>query len=250
MKQISVNEAREVFFASDVKYVSQEQTSIYYDNFSGELDVFAYTTCSCLVVKTNSDWHIHALCAESDVCSAIKKVKEIMNLDSEKLMVLTWDSVPKELTDNRGAYKFARGYLPYTDQSIRRLTLDDSEQIAACCSPDSEDNMIGKHLANEFLLYYKDFFNDPNIINLGLFENNAMVGFAQAFPQKELRLSTINIFVNRAHRKKGYAKRLLSAICATDEGAVYCYSCVKTNTASVNTAKSCGFEFKGAYLLV
>lgn len=250
MKQISVNEAREMFFSSDAKYVSQEQSSIYYDNFSGELDISAYTTCGCLVVKTNYDWHIHAIGLESDVLYAIEKVREVMDLHSEKLMILTLGNIPEELADKIGAYKFARGYLPYTDQSVRHLALDDSDQIQKCCSLDPEDNHIGKNIANEFLTYHKEFLNNRDITNLGLFENNALVGFAQAFSEKELGLSTINIFVNRAHRKKGYAKRLLSAICATSEDTMYCYSCVKTNIASVNTAKSCGFEFKGAYLFI
>ena len=173
-----------------------------------------------------------------------------MDLDTEKLMVLTWNSIPDELTDKRGAFKFVRGYLPYSDQSIRELTIDDYDQVQECCSYDAMDNQTGKNLSNEFLTYYNDFINDVNVINLGLFIDNNLVGFVQSFLQKGLDISTINIYVNRAQREKGYAKRLLSAICATSENMIYCYSCVKTNIASINTAKSCGFQFKGAYLFI
>ena len=249
MRKISISEARELFFSSDAKYVSQEQASIYYDNFSGRLDVSTYITCGCLVVKSDSDWHIHALSKESDVVSAINEVKNNMG-QSEKLMVLTWDNIPKELEEYRGAYKFARGYNPYTDDSIRPLTTDDCSEIERCCSPDVDDNQIGKNIAGEFLAYHKDMLSDPYIINLGLFKGNSLIGFVQAFKQKELDLSTINIFVNRAHRKNGYAKRLLSTICATSKDTIYCYSCVKTNTASINTAKACGFQFMGYYLFI
>ena len=250
MKPISLNEAKDLFFASDAKYVSQEQASIYYDNFSGKAHLDIYVTHDCLVVKSDSDWHIHAIRTESDVLAAIDKVKGIMNFDSEHLMVLTWNQIPEELADCRGAYKFARGYLPYQDQSIRSLTTADAEQIKKCCALDPEDTPIGKHIAEEFLTYYNDLLIDPYVTTLGLFEKNNLVGFVQAFQQKELDFATINIYINKSYRKKGYAKRLLSALCATSENIVYCYSCVKTNTASINTAKSCGFQFKGAYLSI
>ena len=250
MKQISINEAKELLFSSDAKYVSQEQSSIYYDNFSGRAPVDTYMACECLVVKSGSDWHIHAVCNESDIPSAIKEVNKFMDPNADKLMVLTLNTIPEELTDKRGAYKFARGYLPYIDPSVRELTTDDYEQVKNCCLFDSEDNQIGKNIANDFVTYYNDFMNDDNTINLGLFEGDSLVGFVQSFLQNDLGISTVNIFVKREHRKKGYAKRLLSAVCATSENTMYCYSCKKTNFASINTARSCGFEFKGAYLFI
>ena len=250
MRQITVNEAKELLFSSDAKYVSQEQSSIYYDNFSGRAPVDTYMTCGCLVVKSGSDWHIHAVSNKSDVSSAIQEVNKVIDKSTDKLMVLTLDRIPDELTDKRGAYKFARGYLPYSDSDIRELMAEDYEQIKHCCLCDPEDNQIGKNIANDFITYYKDFVNDDNTTNLGLFEEGDLVGFVQSFKQNDLGISTVNIFVKRKYRQKGYAKRLLSAVCATSEKTMYCYSCVKTNNASINTAKSCGFEFKGAYLFI
>lgn len=250
MKQILINEAKELLFSCDAKYVSQEQSSIYYDNFSGRIKVDTYISCDCLVIKSDHDWHIHALSANSNISSAIKEVKEIMNTNSEKLMVLTWDNIPDELSDNRGAYKFARYYEPYADNCICELKMINFEQVKECCLYDPEDTPIGHNIANDFLTYYTDFINNPNTINLGLFEDNSLVGFVQSFEQKDLGLSTVNIYVKRSYRNTGYAKRLLSSICATSKNTVYCYSCVKRNVASINTAKSCGFKFKGAYLFL
>jgi RimJ/RimL family protein N-acetyltransferase len=62
-------------------------------------------------------------------------------------------------------------------------------------------------------------------------------------------ITPINIFVKRASRGQGYAKRLLNAFCARP-GTVYCYSCVKSNLASYRTALSCGFRKVGEYLLI
>ena len=250
MEKIALTEARELFFSSEAQYVSQEQSYIYYDDFSGEVALDIYMAYGCLVVKNDSDWHIHAISVESDISFAIKEVSEFMNSDTEHLMVLTWNNIPKELKDKRGAYKLAREYLPYSDQSIRQLTIDDYECVKKCCSYETDDNQIGQDIAKEFLTYYTDYMNDTHTVNLGLFIDNSLVGFVQSFEQKNQRISTINIYVSRMQRKKGYAKRLLSAICATNENMIYCYSCVKNNIASFNTAKSCGFQFKGAYLFI
>jgi len=249
MKRISVNEAKELLFSCDAKYVSQEQSSIYYDNFSGRIKIDTYICCDCLIVKCDNDWHIHALSSKADILSAIQKVKGFMD-PADKLMVLTLNNIPDELNDNHGAYKFARRYKPYIDDSVRELTMEDFCLVQDCCSHDPDDNQIGQSIAKDFLTYYNDFINDPNATNLGIFEENGLVGFVQSFEQKELGLATVNIYVNRKHRSKGYAKRLLSAICAASEKTVYCYSCVKRNVASVNTAKSCGFQFMGAYLFI
>ncbi len=249
MKKITLNEARKLFLSSDAKYVSQEQSVIYYHNFSGDLEISTYTSFKCLVVKSGSYWHIHALSKESDIISAMDDVKNSMG-QTEKLMVFTWDNIPNELDEYGGSYKFARGYKPYIDDMIRPITMEDCAKIEKCCSPDAEDNQVGQALSSEFLACYKDALKNPCAVTLGIFEGDEMAGFIQAFEQDGLGLSIINLFVNRAYRKKGYAKRLLSAICATSEDLIYCYSCVKTNTASANTAKACGFEFKGAYLFV
>ena len=250
MKSVSIEDARKLFFASDAKYVSQEQTSVYYDNFSGQIEIFPYVSHGCLVVKTGPIWHIHALSAEADLITAIDDVKENYDKNSEKIMVCTWNNVPEELKDNAGAYKFVRAYRPYNDGAIRTLTIADEKNIENCCAYDPEDNRFGKDISESFIAHFKDYFDDPDVVNLGLFENNALVGFVQSFSDNYLGLSTINIFVKRGYRKNGYAGRLVAAICAVSKNTMYCYSCVKTNIASVNTAKSCGFKFRGAYLFV
>ena len=250
MNKISIDEAKNIIYASEAKYVAQEQITIYYDNFSGLIDIDTYYTNECLVVKNNTIWHIHALNEKSDIISAIHTVKMLISADSEMLMVFTWNCVPEELANKNGSFKFARGYMAYDDSSVRNLTIEDAKYIEECCEIDSEDNNIGKDISEEFLLNYKNYINDSKVVNLGLFENGVLIGFAQSFLEDDLKLSTINIFVNRKYRNKGYAKRLLSSVCATEKDVIYCYSCVKSNIASVNTAKACGFKFKGAYLLI
>jgi len=250
MKRISISEAKELLFSCDAKYVSQEQASVYYDNFSERIKLDTYVSHCCLIVKCDNDWHIHALSGESDIISAIQKVRDNMDPCTDRIMVLTWKSIPNELNDKKGAYKLARCYKPYSDDSIRKVTAEDLSHIQICCAFDPDDNQIGQTIARDFLTCYNDFTNDSCVTNLGLFEDNSLVGFVQSFEQKELGISTVNIYVNRSYRNKGYAKRLLSAICAISENTVYCYSCVKRNVASVNTARSCGFQFMGAYLFI
>ena len=100
-----------------------------------------------------------------------------MASDTENLMVLTWNNIPEKLKDKRGAYKLAREYCPYSDQSVRQLTIDDYECVKECCSYETDDNQIGQNIAREFLEYYNDYINDTNTINLGLFIDNSLVGF-------------------------------------------------------------------------
>lgn len=249
MKAITLGDARKLFLAHPARFISQEQSEIYYDNFSGYLNVAPYLTCGCLAVKSGSCWHVHALACESDILSAIEQVKKKRKEESEKIMAFTWNNIPEELEECVGSYKFARNFRPYEDDAVRSLTMDDADAIEKCCASDSDDNYIGKGIAADFF-QYRNYLCLPNNITLGLFSDKVLTGIAKATENNELGIATIDIFVNRLYRNKGYAKRLLSAICATSENLTYCYSCVKTNIASISTAKACGFEFKGAYIFV
>ena len=51
MNKISIDEAKNIIYASEAKYIAQEQITIYYDNFSGLIDIDTYYTNECLVVK-------------------------------------------------------------------------------------------------------------------------------------------------------------------------------------------------------
>ena len=127
--------------------------------------------------------------------------------------------------------------------------MNDAETIEKCCAYDPEDTPIGNNIASDFL-NYQTYLNSSSNTTLGLVVGNHLAGLAQANANNELGIAVINIFVNRCYRNNGYAKRLLSAICAISEEITYCYSCIKSNIASINTAKACEFEFKGAYLLL
>ena len=119
-----------------------------------------------------------------------------------------------------------------------------------CCAHDPEDDALGNGFAESLRSLKADDLQDSQYTFLGIFVEGSLRGIVSAETHRELGIVTIDIYVNRQNRFKGYAKRLLSALCGMNTDVLYCYSCTKTNVASMNTAKSCGFMFKGAYLLI
>ena len=163
-------------------------------------------------------------------------------------MILPLGDAPEEYRGSRGSFKLAREARPYGDPDVRPIVPEDAARIAECCAPDPGDTDIGQRIAKEALVWSED----PSTIAgspLGLFRDGILCGFVEGHFSPSTGITPINIFVNRAYRGRGFAKRLLNAFC-TDPGTVYCYSCVKQNTASLKTALSCGFQKVGEYLRI
>ena len=164
-------------------------------------------------------------------------------------MVLTLKKTPKELNDYIGSLKYARKWSPNEDADIRELTKADFQAVQICCRVDDQDNRFERQAAADFAECFGSSCENNRYHNLGLFKGTTLVGFVQGVSE-EVNLTTINIFVNRQYRKNGYAKRLLLSLCSVFQDTVYCYSCEKTNIASIATAESCGFIFQGSYLKI
>ncbi len=250
-KPITIKEARDLFLTHPARFVAQEITDLSYDNFSGELDdVYPYLSCGCLIVKCKSDWHIHALSDDADIISAVDVIKNHLGKGSRRIFAFPMEKIPPELEDKQRSYRFSRPYAPYEDDKIRPITKSDLPAVEECCAPDPEDNPFGADLAETFISRVRDYPEEADCTTLGLFEGGSLVGLAASEHLAELGISCIDVFVKRTCRRKGYAKRLLSAICAASRDTEYCYSCVGTNTASANTAKASGFVLRGAYMLI
>ena len=247
MTPVSKNDARRICLASDTKLVFQEGYDIYYADFAPESDAEPFLVRGCLAVRTAPHWHIHALNGRSDLPAAIAEVRERM-IPGEMLMILPLGDAPEEYRGSRGSFKLAREARPYGDPDVRPIVPEDAARIAECCAPDPGDTDIGQRIAKEALVWSED----PSTIAgspLGLFRDGILCGFVEGHFSPSTGITPINIFVNRAYRGRRFAKRLLNAFC-TDPGTVYCYSCVKQNTASLKTALSCGFQKVGEYLRI
>ncbi len=247
MKPISQEQAREIFLQSDAKYISQEQSYIFYDLFSGCFELDTYLCDECLVVKKESEWFIHALSEKSDLVSAAGHVQAVRT-DTDRVFAFSYGAPPGELNGRIGSHKFFRKGFSYFDPDIRKLTPADREQVAFCCADDPADNRIGREMASDFLRRFTD--SAENMLALGLFDGGKLVGYVQGEFYTELEMTTCDLYVNRLYRRKGYAKRLLSAFCATRTEGVFCYSCVASNAASAATAKAVGFRYAGSYLWI
>lgn len=247
MNPITQEVARQLLFQSDAKYISQEHAEIFYDLFSGEFDLETYICHECLIVKNQSDWFIHALSDGADIVAAQSDVQTLKS-QQDSIYAFSYGAPPENLKDKIGSHKFARKWSHYDDPDIRKITLEDREKVELCCAFDPDDNKIGQREAAGFLNLFSNLCTAEGICTLGFFESDKLVGFVYGETNKELGITAISIYVNRAYRRKGYAKRLLSALCSTQQEVVYCYSCVRTNEASAATAKSCGFRYMGSYL--
>ncbi|MBQ8332985.1 MAG: hypothetical protein IJX93_04360, partial [Clostridia bacterium] len=184
MKQISLQEARDLYLTHPARLISQEQSRIYYENFSGDVDVIPYLVCGCLAVKSGNSWHIHALSENAELLSAIESVKKARGSADESLMVLTWGNIPAGLQDKPGSYKFSRSCMPYSDDAIRTLTAADRDAVLLCCAPDPDDNNIGQGIAEDFRSGYDDYLHDPNETLLGIFIDGVLAGFVQSSREK------------------------------------------------------------------
>lgn len=253
MLPIPHEKARQLLLSCNARFIAQEQFAIYYDNFSGNTDVSPNLTNGCVAVKTHKyhSWYIHALSAEADLIAAIDDVKHNADDEKEDIFTFTWMEIPAQLVETRGgSYRFAREWQPYEDAQVRPLTMTDRAKILHCCAFDSGDSPLGQLLASQFTELPEMYLGDPQTVSLGFFTNDELVGCTQATLYPDMGIACINIYVNRVQRRKGYAKRLLSALCAISPEYTYCYSCVRTNEASIATAQSCGFVLMGAYLKV
>lgn len=247
MNPITQDVARKLLLQSDAKYIAQEQPVIFYDTFSGALELETYICGECLIVKNDLDWVIHALSDKADIASAQSDVLMVRSAN-ENLFAFSFGAPSQEFNGKIGSHKFARKGFPYEDPDIRKMTLEDRKKVEICCAIDPNDSQIGRNEAADFLRLFSDFCTAEDVYTLGLFESDKLVGWVKGEIMKELGFTTVSIYVNRAYRQKGYAKRLLSALCSTQQETVYCYSCVRTNEASAATAKACGFRYMGSYL--
>lgn len=247
MKSITQEAASKLLLQSDAKYISQELPVIFYDLFSGALELETYICADCLIVKNDLNWFIHALSDKADIVAAKNNI-QMLKSEKESIFAFSYGAPSQDLNDKIGSHKFARKWFSYKDPDIRKITLENKEKAETCCAIDQDDSEIGQSIASDFLRSFSDCCIAENICTLGLFESDKLIGFIQGETHKELGITVINIYVNRAYRRKGYAKRLLPAICSTQQETVYCYSCVCTNEASAAAARACGFHYMGSYL--
>ena len=247
MTPVTKNDARRIYLASDAKLVFQEGYDLFYEDFSEQNSAEPYLAEGCLCVRSDTSWLVHALNASSDPVRAGKEIVQHMKTGEHLYFCILGDA-PEKLRDRAGSYKLAREARTYSDPEIRPLMPEDAPQIAACCAPDPEDTDIGRRIAKEALVWSED---PPTAVGspLGIFRDGTLCGFVEGRRSPMTGITPINIFVKRAYRGQGYAKRLLNAFCARP-GTVYCYSCVKSNLASYRTALSCGFRKVGEYLLI
>ncbi|HHQ2585173.1 TPA: GNAT family N-acetyltransferase [Providencia rettgeri] len=114
--------------------------------------------------------------------------------------------------------------------NIRALTSADAAAFQAFCEASSEDDLDGASVELEHWLVY------------GLFSDEKLVAAASMYPwdDEELAIADLGVLTLSEHRGKGYARKLVSAICqiALEKGYQPQYRCQLDNQASLALANS------------
>ena len=238
MISISPQAAREIFITSGCGLICQHESGL----FAGDPEGNAYISSGCVVIHSPGRWSVYDPGKWSDIKAAYGAVKPLMT-DGEKLNLYPRCPLPEGWSEMKGEFRLARGYSPYEDGEIRNITPDDMPAIETLCEYDEEDNRFGHKLTSEFLGGCRNspgHFFSPGFA-FGLFDKGELSGFINGGHMGYIGATVINLFVARQKRGRGFASRLLRALCASDPGAMYGYSCEKDNLASYRTALSCGF---------
>ena len=238
MIEISPEYAREMFVTCGCGHISQHESGV----FADLPERAVYLIGGCLAVGGGDDgrWQIHALGPWSDIGAAYDAVKPMSN---GEVKLFPRYPLPSGWKDMKGEFRLARTYGPYDDADIRGLTPGDMPQIERMCAYDEEDDRFGHKLTSEFIAGCRgnpDHFFSTGYA-FGLFDDGELSGFITGGHMGYIGTTVINLFVSRKKRGRGFASRLVKALCASDPGTVYGYSCEKDNQGSYRTALKCGF---------
>ncbi|ENR5391513.1 TPA: GNAT family N-acetyltransferase [Providencia rettgeri] len=114
--------------------------------------------------------------------------------------------------------------------NIRALTSTDAAVFQTFCEASSEEDLDGASVELDHWLVY------------GLFFDEKLVAAASMYPwdDKNLAIADLGVLTLSEHRGKGYARKLVSAICqiALDKGYQPQYRCQLDNQASLALANS------------
>jgi len=207
----------------------------------------AYELCGSIVIKTpswdkKSDvWYICDI-GNSDMNSTFN---EIQSNNDEKLDIIM---IHAKQIDGEYCYIFSAIGSGYMDLNVVKLSGMNINDVLMLTTVEDDGDIFNKTISQNI---YNDFLKldkDKAFELYGLYVNKTLVGAISIENRSKLGVVIIReLFVSKSTRGKGYAKRLLKSALGLYPNMQYFYSCGSDNTASIATAKSCGFVFEGTY---
>ena len=253
--------------------ISIHAESIYgwrYKNFFGsnmEMEYICYKSNGCVIIKYISylykengeylisekarhiTFNIHQISKNADICAVWKYILENEKTGGVKrtIMLHAYAPLPEEIDIFMGFRKFTRKGEKYEDNDIKNMTLGDKEIIRGLCEESCEnDTHFGKSEAQTFYSWFE--YTTKNKL-LGIFYNGKLAGLVSVKRYEKIEMALVSdLFIHKDYRRFGLGGRLVKAALGLYPDVEYCYQAAKLNTASIELAKSLGFELAGAEL--
>jgi len=239
-----------------------------YKNFFGsDLEFSCYKLDGCVIIKYVSHcynengeyfisekaqhitFNIHQISDEADICAVWRYIEENEKFNNTKrtIMLHVCAPLPEEIDIFMGFRKFSRKGEQYEDNDIRNMTENDKDIIIELCEDScNNDTHFGKGEAQTFYSWF-DYTTKNKL--LGIFDNDKLAGLVSVKRYEKIEMALVSdLFIHKDYRRRGFGGRLVKAALALYPDIQYCYQAAKLNEASIELAKSLGFEFAGAEL--
>ena len=256
MKQISKKEAMDYLHNYGIIIHFDNIYSLRYKNFfDADSNFVCYESRGCVILKNNYvsngieriNFDIHQISNEADVCAVWHYVNENEKTDNVKrgITIYALAPLPNELTEFRSSHIFICRGKPHEDSQIRKMIKEDEYMVKELCKDSLEnDSHFGKSEAESF---YSWFEKARETELLGIFSENKLAGLVSVGKIEKINIAEIyDIFIHKDYRRLGFGKRLTESALSLYPNIDYIIHISKQNTASIELAKSLGFEFAGS----
>ena len=203
--------------------------------------------------------HVHELAADADfqtVCRTFyDKIKTEMP-DSNYFYLYHKGPLNEELDRFYGWRVFVRSPAPVSkDPRVTDLTRADADEIARLCDRGAYSdypNLSGYEFeADSFARWDFDFADEAGAVLLGLRIDGVLAGVASHSEQQPGNLGFLReLYVAPPFRRQGVGKALVETAISRLPDRTWVYQAARDNFQSIALAKSAGFTFYGAQLIL
>ena len=205
-------------------------------------------------LRKRIDYDIHQISNDADVCAVWHYILENEKLDDDvqrRIIIYACVPLPDELEKFGAWLKFTRKGNKFEDSDIRQMTENDAEIINELCGDSlNNDTDFGQREAGNFHSWFEN--PDSKRVDLfGIFNGNNLAGLVSVLKFEEVSFAQIrDLFVSKENRRLGFGRRLVKFGLGLYPDYEYFYQAARGNNASIELAKSLGFELAGAQIWI
>lgn len=210
----------------------------YYEQQSGdEVTVF----CAICQVEEKSGYFDLV----ESIRQKIQARRLVVNIQTADIFVNIKDDSLLNNSIETAAFSYVPNHIDFNHENIRPLSNSDECKINQLILSAQDDTAAARGVANSF--QYHDW--NGNEILLGYFQDESLVGIVSYNYSEAADMALLsNIYINTSFRRKRIARNLILSAMAKYPEKQWCYRTAYRNFASINLAKSCGFQKVGSVL--